>query len=226
MRKTVQIEKKIFLEYPSLNLGLEQLEQIALFLDSLAEWNKKFNLTAIKGYDDLITKHLLDSLAIYKLLPQAEFETLMNKKIIDFGSGAGLTGIILCLLNPKMRLTSIDKTKKKIDFQKQIKAKLNLTNFNPLHQNLKQLVQDRSQKENYNFILARAFDQIKGILELSQELLTPKGYLVLWKGQRWQEEFDKVPLGLKNNYQVIKKHPYQFGEGKYGGTILLIQKNS
>ncbi|MDH5561489.1 MAG: 16S rRNA (guanine(527)-N(7))-methyltransferase RsmG [Deltaproteobacteria bacterium] len=220
MRKANQILEKITNEYPQLSISTPLVEKTVDFLSLLKKRNQTMNLTSIRDDEQMVVKHVLDSLAIVKLFSNDEFEQFAQGKTLDLGSGAGLPGAVLCIFNLLMNLTSIDKSPKKIDFQLSVKNKLGLEGFHPLHANLKKFIMDPNHHNQYNLILARAFDQIQGIFELSRDLLVKNGYLVLWKGRNWQKEYDVVPSVLKNRFDLESKVTYQFGDGTFGGTIL------
>jgi len=224
MRKAVQIREIIQNEYPEYQFSSDKFQKFNDLLVLLEKWNQQFNLTSIRDFDQMIEKHILDSMAFFNLFPPKNNNQIFSGKIIDIGSGAGLPGAVVSILNPESNIISIDKSSKKIKFQEILKQELQLENFHPLNIHLTQIYNIPEHQNSYTFILARAFDQIKGLFENGVKLLSPKGHLILWKGKKWQEELDQTPESLKNQYLLKKSATYQFGDGRFGGTILLFQK--
>jgi 16S rRNA (guanine527-N7)-methyltransferase len=224
MRKTVQIADKIKKEFPNINLSEKSLNQLEQYVDLLILWNKKINLTAIREREAMIVKHLLDSLVVLNIESLTKLKGFTSGNVMDFGSGAGIPGIFLAICRPELNLVSIDKVKKKIAFQHQVVRQLLLENVQPRQTRLQDLIRIPENKLVYDVIISRAFDQIKNILTFGDHLLKPKGYFLLWKGERWQEEMEDVDDSILKNHNLILSHRYQFKEFEHGGVILLIQK--
>jgi 16S rRNA (guanine527-N7)-methyltransferase len=224
MRKTVQIEEKIKKELPDFNLARPKIELLGQFLDLLTQWNDKINLTAVRDQNAIIVKLLLDSLVVFHFVELNERHLFDCAKTLDMGSGAGIPGIILGICNSKLNLVSVDKSKKKIAFQNQVIRQLNIDNVKAIQSRLEDFAVETENKSQYDVIISRAFDQIKNILYVGAQFLKPKGYFLLWKGDRWQEELAAVDPQEILNYEVCMAKKYEFKEFNHGGTILLIQK--
>ncbi len=224
MRKTVQIEEKIKKDFPDLLLDTQQIEAISRYLDLLSHWNKKINLTAIKDRNLMIGKLLFDSLMAFDTNQNHFSDIKLTGNILDLGSGAGIPGIFLAICDQKLDISSVDKSKKKILFQENAKAQLKLANFHPINSRLEDLAKYIGLSYRYDFIISRAFDQIKGIFTHSDRFLKPKGYLILWKGKKWKDEWDDVKSDIRERYQVKETKTYYFNDYKHGGIILVIQR--
>ena len=224
MRKTVQIAGKIEKEFPNLKLPENAQVQLEQYLDLLFLWNKKINLTAIREIDVAIVKHLFDSLVVLNIETVTQLKEFTTGNVMDFGSGAGIPGIILAICQPEMNLVSIDKAGKKIAFQQQVLRQLSIDNVHPLQTRLQDLIKISENKSAYDMIISRAFDQIKNILYFGEHLLKPNGYFLLWKGERWQEEMKEVDESVLRKYKLLLSHRYRFEEFGHGGVIVLIQK--
>ncbi len=224
MRKTVQIAGEIEKEFPNLRLSETVLVQLEQYLDLLLFWNKKINLTAIRERNAAIVKHLLDSLVVLNIESLKHLKEFTKGKVIDFGSGAGIPGIILAICQPDMDLVSVDKAGKKIAFQQQVVRQLSIENVHPVQTRLQDLIEIPENKMAYDVIISRAFDQIKNILYFGEHLLKPNGYFLLWKGERWQEEMKEVDYSVLHRYKLLLSHRYQFREFGHGGIIVLFQK--
>lgn len=224
MRKSVQIKSIIEKEFPNLNLNGDKIEKIKQYLDFLTQWGKKINLTAIKDYDRLIVKHVLDSLIIYKTKSFPNQPPYLTGRVLDMGSGAGLPGIILILCNPSLQFLSVDKSRKKIMFQNFVKAHLNLANFEALALRMEELLLQTQYECFFNCIVSRAFKQIKELFQLAYFLLKEGGFLIVWKGKKWQNELEQVPMDLKNAFVNKEAIKYEFQDYDYGGVLLIYQK--
>ncbi len=224
MRKTVQIADKIEKEFPNIDLLDDSKNRLEEYLNLLILWNKKINLTAIRDRDAIIIKHLLDSLVPLTINSVTSSNLLSSANVLDFGSGAGIPGIILAICIPEMNLISIDKSKKKIAFQNQVVRQLALNNVKSVQTRLQDFIENQENKLAYDVIISRAFDQIKNILHFGDQLLKPKGHFILWKGKKWREEMEDVENFVLKKYKSLLSHRYQFQEYDHGGVILLMQK--
>ncbi|MCP4751531.1 MAG: 16S rRNA (guanine(527)-N(7))-methyltransferase RsmG [Proteobacteria bacterium] len=224
MRKTVQIQRKIEKEFPTLNLSREKTEKIARYLEILDQWNRKINLTAIRDFDLMIIKHILDSLIVFRLPSVTDSQKYLSGNVLDIGSGAGIPGIVLSICHPTLKVVSVDKSQKKIGFQEYVKAQLGLKNLHPVADRLEDLARLPEHQEAFDCIVSRAFDQIKELFKLSIVFLNETGSLVLWKGEKWRKELNNVPPDLKRHFEVREAIKYSFSEYNHGGTLLAIRK--
>lgn len=225
MRKTVQIATYLKKEYPNIDFSKEIIERFEQYFEILFQWNKKFNLTAVQDREQMIVKHLCDSLAVYKTSIGSTLQCPFSQSILDLGSGAGIPGILLLISNPLLHLISVDKSEKKIGFQEFIKAKLILTNLFPTFSRIETLIDHQKYQNSLDFIVSRAFDQIKELFEYSCIFLKQKGHLILWKGKEWKKELDRVPEIQRAQFQLRETCKYQFEQYDLGGTLLVFQKN-
>ncbi|TXL02026.1 16S rRNA (guanine(527)-N(7))-methyltransferase RsmG [Methylococcaceae bacterium HT1] len=156
-------------------LGLEattaQIDSLLNFVDLIEKWNKAFNLTAIRGRDEMLRLHILDSLAILPFIT--------GNKIIDVGTGAGLPGIPLAIFMPNVQFTLLDSNSKKTRFVQQAILELQLQNVEVVHSRVEQLGRDGE----YDAVLSRAFASLGDIMNLTEYLLQSEGALIAMKGQ-------------------------------------------
>ncbi|MHB1671753.1 MAG: 16S rRNA (guanine(527)-N(7))-methyltransferase RsmG, partial [Acidiferrobacter sp.] len=103
-----------------IDLDAETEARLMAYLETLARWNRVFNLTAVRDPEEMVARHILDSLAILPHLPTGP--------LLDVGSGAGLPGIPVALLQPTRAVTLLDRSHKRIDFLTEVVARLALTN--------------------------------------------------------------------------------------------------
>ncbi len=226
MRKIVQIEEMIKKVFPNLKLNHEQIDLFIGYFNLLTQWNKKINLTAIRDPNEMIIKHLLDTLAVNGLIEHHKNSKIFEGKVIDFGSGAGIPGIILAITNPSLNLISVDKSKKKIAFQQEVIRRLKISNVKPLSVRLEKLMDLPDYKNSFSLIITRAFDQIKDILFLGERFLNKNGKLILWKGKNWRQEYNQVDENHKKIFDLVEDYRYHFEDYDRGGTLLLFKKSA
>jgi 16S rRNA (guanine527-N7)-methyltransferase len=157
-----------------------QIQQLLDYLTLLTKWNKAYNLTAVRDPLQMVTRHLLDSLAILPFLA--------GQRIIDIGTGAGLPGIPLAIVDPQRAYCLLDSNGKKIRFLQQVVVQLGLKNV--------VLVEDRAEhfasEQCFDSIVARAVGSVAEIMANTEHLLCPGGQWLLMKGQLPQEELEQI----------------------------------
>lgn len=178
-------EKKFEIELRA--LGLESsFDDFVRYLELLFRWNKAYNLTAVRDPNEMIYRHILDSLAI---LPW-----LRGNRWIDVGSGAGLPGIPLALARRDATLVLLDSNGKKTRFLMEVKSQLKLDHV--------EIVQARAENyhpfQPFDTLLARAFSDLKQILSWTSHLLMPNGLWLLMKGKYPEHEL----LDLQRPFEV------------------------
>lgn len=148
----------------------EQIELFAAYLLLLKKWNKAYNLTAVRDLHEMLERHLLDSLSI------APF--LSGKRFIDVGTGAGLPGIPLAILNPQNHYTLLDSNGKKTRFLEQVKLQLKLDNVTVVNTRVENL----QVEEKFDGVLSRAFASLDDMLQGSDHLCKKDGHFFAMKG--------------------------------------------
>ena len=168
-------------------LGLAQPElapRLLTYLDELERWNSAYNLTAVRDKNEMVTRHLLDSLTV---LPY------VDGRVLDVGSGAGLPGIPLALANPDLQVTLLDSNGKKARFMRQAKRVLKLPNV--------EIVQSRVENyqpaQTFDRVISRAFARLPDFLKLCARLVSLEGSLLAMKGRLDPEEMSDVPPEVK-----------------------------
>jgi 16S rRNA (guanine527-N7)-methyltransferase len=156
-------------------------EKLRAYLDLLAKWNRVYNLTAIRDADQMVTHHLLDSLAVLPHLGNA-------KTLVDVGSGGGLPGLALAICRPDMQLASVEASQKKAAFQQQAKIELGLANVS-IH-----CSRIEAMTGTYDAAISRAFAELADFVRLGGHLT---GRLLAMKGAYPQTELDRLPDGWR-----------------------------
>lgn len=156
-------------------LSAEAAERLLLLRDELLRWNQKVNLTAITAPDEVLEKHLLDSLAIVPLVPE-------GARVLDVGSGAGFPGLPLALCRPDLRVTMVDAVAKKVGFIKAMAAKWRL---GPRAEARHLRLAGEPQKEGlgpFDVAVARALMDLPPWLLLARAYLVPGGRALAMMG--------------------------------------------
>lgn len=153
-----------------LNLSDAVQQKLLDYLALIQKWNKVHNLTAVRDPDEMVTLHLLDSLAV---LPFIQAKTLL-----DVGSGAGLPGIPLAICLPELKVTVIDSSQKKASFMRQAKAELGIDNLEVLCGRVEEVRRD----EKFDVVISRAFSDLCLFVNLTKHLCRATGTWLAMKG--------------------------------------------
>ncbi len=167
------------------SLGGTEVRSLLALLDELARWNRTYNLTAITSREDMVTRHLLDSLAIHP--------DLAGMRIADAGTGAGFPGLPLAVCNPQRHFTLIDSVEKKIRFVSHAVHTLGLANVTPLKARAEHLRPDTP----FETVVARAFAPLPKLLATVAPLLGAGGRVLAMKGRRPEEELRALPASWR-----------------------------
>ena len=174
----------------------EQQAQLLAYMDLIAKWTKVYNLTAVRDANEMLTHHLLDSLAVVAPL-RREMATLVlpegqtRLSLLDVGAGAGLPGIVIAITCPEVAVTCVDTVAKKAAFIQQVAATLKLPNLKGLHARVESLAQP------YDVICSRAFASLLDFTTWSQAALASHGVWMAMKGKHPDQELAVLPESVK-----------------------------
>lgn len=170
-----------------LDLSAGAVDKLSAYLALLMKWNKVYNLTAIRNLDEMVTHHLLDSLAVLPVL-QKSAPAGRQYALADIGSGAGLPGIVLAIACPGWSITSVETVEKKAAFQRQVQIELGLKNFS-VHGGRVETLAAR-----FDAAIARAFAALADFVALAGHLAD-----CLWamKGVCPAEEIAALPAAWR-----------------------------
>jgi 16S rRNA (guanine527-N7)-methyltransferase len=160
-----------------LELSSEQIQQFDRLTSELIDWSQRMNLTAIKEPDDIMIKHHLDALTLVKVIPQ--FDGL---RLIDVGTGAGYPGLALAITFPKLHVTFMDSTGKKLKYIDHVGETLNLKNITTLHSRAEDAGRDKYHRESYDIVTARAVARMPALMEYTLPLAKLEGQVIAMKG--------------------------------------------
>jgi 16S rRNA (guanine527-N7)-methyltransferase len=162
--------------------------RLLAYLALLDRWNKTYNLTAIRDPREMVTRHLLDSLAMH---PFVDALAANGGALADLGTGPGLPGIPLAIAKPGLRVTLVESNGKKARFLREAVRTLKLDNARVAESRAEAL----DEPQAYDALTARALDVLAGIIEVGGHLLKPGGALLAMKGVRPDDEIAALPTG-------------------------------
>ena len=171
-----------------LSLSDAQVQGLLDYQNLIGKWNKVYNLTAVRDPAEMLTHHLLDSLAaVAPLQKHLQDRGLTNARVLDVGAGAGLPGVVLAICCPTLALTCVDTVGKKAAFIKHVALALGLPNLSGLHARVETITQP------FDVICSRAFASLADFTGWSQAALAPGGAWMALKGKHPAEELAILP---------------------------------
>ena len=165
-----------------LEVSEKQRGQLVGYVELLNKWNKAYNLTSVRDPQEMMVKHILDSIIVST--------HLQGKRFIDVGTGPGLPGIPLSIMNPDCEFYLLDSLGKRIRFIKQVIHELGIDNVVPVQSR----VEEFQPEEKFDAVLSRAFASMTDMVEWCHHL--PKeqsGVFLALKGQHPRDEMDQLP---------------------------------
>jgi 16S rRNA (guanine527-N7)-methyltransferase len=174
------------IEEMRLDLSGDKIAKLMDYLALLFKWNAVYNLTSLRDPMQMVTHHLLDSLAAVPAFADA-------KNVLDVGAGGGLPGMVLAICRPDMKVAMIDTVHKKTAFLTQVKAELGLANVTVYTKRVEQL----EVKEPFDVITSRAFADLSDFVNWSEHLMAEGGQFIALKGVAATDEQQRVPAPWK-----------------------------
>lgn len=168
-------------------LDEKKTRQLLQYLFALDKWNKAYNLTAIRNIEEMVTKHLLDSLSVLPVLLNNTEPYKKIKTLADVGAGAGLPGIPLAIICPEWQISLIDSNNKKTGFLKHVIVITGLENI--------EVITGRVEEQNSGFdaVICRAFASLEDIVELTKPICRNDTDIWAMKGKYPEEELRALP---------------------------------
>jgi 16S rRNA (guanine527-N7)-methyltransferase len=178
-----------------LDLSPAQITQLLDYLALIQKWTKVYNLTAVRDPAEMLTHHLLDSLAVIRPLRQqlAGRQPVDGQgfRLLDVGSGAGLPGVVIAICCPDIAVSCVDTVAKKATFIQQAALTLKLSNLKGLHARVENL------DDHYDVVSSRAFASLVDFTNWSRDALAPAGMWMAMKGKDPVEELAELPAGVQ-----------------------------
>lgn len=178
-----------------LDLAPAQVDLLMSFMDLLQKWNKVYNLTSVRDPQEMLTHHLLDSLAavpaLLRHVSSLRVEEGKRLPLLDVGSGGGLPGVVFAICCPQIDVNCVDTVGKKAAFIQQVAASLRLPNLRGIHDRVENL------KTQYPVISCRAFASLVDFTTWSRKALAEDGIWFAMKGKHPDEEIAALPADVK-----------------------------
>jgi 16S rRNA (guanine527-N7)-methyltransferase len=176
-----------------LGLGISeaQSELLMRFMALLQRWNGTYNLTAVRDPEQMRIQHLADCLAVVPALRRHR-EATGAKRLLDVGSGGGLPGVVLAVLEGSLSVTCVDAVGKKAAFVRQVAAELGLRNLHAEHARVEQL-----KLPPFDIITSRAFASLADFTALTRKHLAPGAVWMAMKGKGPDEEVAALPADVE-----------------------------
>ena len=176
-----------------LDLSDQQVGQLLDYLDLIAKWTRVYNLTAVRDPAEMMTHHLLDSLAAIAPLRRHLHRVGLGQgaRLLDVGSGAGLPGVVIAVCCPAVAVTCVDTVAKKAAFIKQAALALKLPNLSGLHARVETITHP------FDVICSRAFASLSDFTQWSVGALAPQGVWMAMKGKPPADEIAALPATVE-----------------------------
>lgn len=175
MSKSNLLKKKLtnLINQTDLSITEPQIDQLINYVELLDKWNKAYNLTAIRDPKEMLIKHIMDSLVVSPYLKGDNF--------IDVGTGAGLPGVPLAIINPNKQFDLVDSLGKRVRFLKQVQFELKLKNIYPQQSRI-----EKYTSKKFDGVISRAFASLNDMLTWCHHLTNKSGYFYALKGAEFE----------------------------------------
>nr|WP_246551036.1 16S rRNA (guanine(527)-N(7))-methyltransferase RsmG [Photorhabdus caribbeanensis] len=175
-----------------IELSLQQKQQLVAYVDMLNKWNKAYNLTSVRDPEQMLVRHIMDSIVVSS--------HLQGHRFIDVGTGPGLPGIPLAIVCPDSHFTLLDSLGKRVRFLRQVQHELDLVNIEPVQSR----VEAYSSEPPFDGVISRAFASLQDMVSWCSHLPEPiHGRFYALKGTLPEEELTMLPVGISVD-SVIK----------------------
>lgn len=176
----MQTKLETLLALANIKINAQQKEQLLGLVNLLVKWNKAYNLTSVRDPQEMLVKHILDSIVVSPYL--------QGDLLIDVGTGPGLPGLPLAIVNPDKQFVLLDSLGKRISFIRTAIRELNIKNVTPVLSR----VEDYQPDQKFDVVLSRAFASLKDMTNLCQHLLSEKGSFYALKGIYHEDEIREM----------------------------------
>lgn len=177
------------------SIGIEltnsQLNAFETYYDMLIDRNKVMNLTAITEFDEVMDKHFLDSVYLFRSI-----ELKADYKLIDIGTGAGFPGIPLKIVFPELKITLLDSLNKRVGFLNDVIDELNLNDIEAIHGRAEDIARDKTYRASYDIAVSRAVANLSTLSEYCLPFVKIGGKFVSYKSGDCADEVDNAKAAI------------------------------
>ena len=197
--RSLELDLRRGLQAMDLVLQDQQVAALLDYLDLIQKWTKVYNLTAVRDPAEMLTHHLLDSLAVIEPLRRMLAQVTAGQgsvapsrhRLLDVGSGAGLPGVVIAICCPKISVDCVDAVGKKAAFIQQVAVALKLPNLRGIHARVENLT------DKYQVISSRAFASLADFTQWSWAALAEQGAWLAMKGKHPADEIAALPASVE-----------------------------
>ncbi len=208
-----------------IHLSEYQFDQFVHYYELLTEWNQVMNLTAITEFEEVCTKHFIDSLSISTLFPNDIPPFPKEYTLIDIGTGAGFPGIALKIAFPQLRITLLDSLKKRITYLNEVVGQLQLEDVETIHGRAEDFAKETLLREKFDLCVSRAVANLSTLSEYCLPYVKIGGYFIAYKSERAEEEIAMSTKAIELLGAVIcKQKEFVLPSSDIHRTLLVIQK--
>ncbi len=183
--QTLLPQLESLLQQAHISLSDQQKQQLLALVGLLHKWNKAYNLTSVREPEAMLVRHILDSIVVAPYLN--------GNRFIDVGTGPGLPGLPLAIVQPDKQFVLLDSLGKRINFIRQVILELGLTNVTPV----KSRVEEYQPETGFDGVLSRAFASLEDMLSWCHHLPSPEGSFLALKGQYPEQELAQLPDSIR-----------------------------
>jgi 16S rRNA (guanine527-N7)-methyltransferase len=199
-------------------LGEKELDQFEGFAAILKKWSRKISLTSIKDEREIVIRHFLDSLLLYKYIQESWF-------VMDIGSGNGCPGIPIKIVRPSIRMLLVESRGRKVSFLRTVIRELGLKDCQAIQQRAEEAMFQRGLRGQLDAVIARAVAKTPRLVKTATPYLKPKGRLILMKGSGVDEELETAkPVIEKMGARLQSIRQLKIPETDWTRKIVMISR--
>ncbi len=201
-------------------LSARAISILSLYVAELQRWAKVFNLVSQRDEATLIRTHILDSIAVAPFLPH-------YGRLLDLGSGAGLPGLILAIMQPQRHMTLVEVRRKRANFLRHVVREAKIENVEVHERRAENLADEAAFQRNFRIVISRATWNITRFLQIAHPFVAQDGFAVAMKGPKAPKEVEKIAQHiLQVGFLPRSTHSYSTSSDTGKRSVILFTKSS